>query len=278
MRLRALGLALALACAAWPAFAAPDDGVRLAPATPGAVRFTVTVPPARLSPVTADGSAQALSIAGYGTGSPDATPTALPGRLLLVAVPPLGDVRLTAAASEASVRADQSAVANLQAAQKAEQANVENARVQLSYTTIRAPITGKTGNLVVIKCEEGLGAGIVLEGRLVHGDQFGAGEIGHLVFGDGGEQHQLVRTIRDAFQNQHACHLRHSFYNQNAGHHGKIRKMSYKKRLIYRDILDADDALLFQLDDRVHEQHRITMGKNLADRLYVKDGHAKWLL
>src|SRR5205809_3470793 len=48
---------------------------------------------------------------------------------------------------EATVRADKSAVANLQAAQKAEQAAVENARVQLSYTTIRAPIAGKTGNL-----------------------------------------------------------------------------------------------------------------------------------
>jgi multidrug efflux system membrane fusion protein len=52
-------------------------------------------------------------------------------------------------ADEASVRADQSSVANLQAAQKAEQANVENARVQLSYTTIRASLTGKTGNLAV---------------------------------------------------------------------------------------------------------------------------------
>lgn len=52
-------------------------------------------------------------------------------------------------ASEATVRADQSAVANLQAGQKAEEAIVQNARVQLSYTTIRAPITGKTGNLVV---------------------------------------------------------------------------------------------------------------------------------
>ncbi|HMG71951.1 MAG TPA: efflux RND transporter periplasmic adaptor subunit [Pyrinomonadaceae bacterium] len=50
---------------------------------------------------------------------------------------------------EATVRADKSAVANLQAAQKAEQAAVENARVQLSYTTIRAPLTGKTGNLAV---------------------------------------------------------------------------------------------------------------------------------
>jgi membrane fusion protein, multidrug efflux system len=52
-------------------------------------------------------------------------------------------------ADEATVRADKSAVANLQAAQKAEQANVENARVQLSYTTIRAPLAGKTGNLAV---------------------------------------------------------------------------------------------------------------------------------
>ena len=53
------------------------------------------------------------------------------------------------AADDATVRADQSAVANLQAAQKAEQAAVESARVQLSYTTIRAPIAGKTGNLAV---------------------------------------------------------------------------------------------------------------------------------
>ena len=51
--------------------------------------------------------------------------------------------------SEATVRADQSAVANLQAAQKAEEASVQNARVQLGYTTIRAPIAGKTGNLAV---------------------------------------------------------------------------------------------------------------------------------
>jgi len=43
----------------------------------------------------------------------------------------------------------QPAEANLQAAQKAEDANVQNARVQLSYTTIRAPLAGKTGNLVV---------------------------------------------------------------------------------------------------------------------------------
>jgi len=44
-----------------------------------------------------------------------------------------------------------------------------------------------TGNLVVIKSEEGLGAGVVLEGRLLHGDHFGAGEIGHLAFSDDGQ-------------------------------------------------------------------------------------------
>jgi multidrug efflux system membrane fusion protein len=52
-------------------------------------------------------------------------------------------------AADATVRADQSAVNSLNAAAKAEQANVSNAQVQLSYAAIRAPIAGKTGNLVV---------------------------------------------------------------------------------------------------------------------------------
>ncbi len=54
-----------------------------------------------------------------------------------------------AQANDATVRADQSSVANLQAAVKAEQATVDNARVQLSYSNIRAPISGKTGNLAI---------------------------------------------------------------------------------------------------------------------------------
>ena len=53
-----------------------------------------------------------------------------------------------AQADEATVRADQASVITLEAAAKAEQANLNNARVQLSYTSIRAPISGKTGNLV----------------------------------------------------------------------------------------------------------------------------------
>ena len=52
-------------------------------------------------------------------------------------------------AADATVRADQSSITSLQAAAKAEQANVSNAQVQLSYANIRAPIDGKTGNLVI---------------------------------------------------------------------------------------------------------------------------------
>jgi multidrug efflux system membrane fusion protein len=53
-----------------------------------------------------------------------------------------------AQADEATVRADQSSVATLVAAANAEQAIIKNAAVQLSYTNIRAPLGGKTGNLV----------------------------------------------------------------------------------------------------------------------------------
>jgi N-acetylglucosamine repressor len=45
----------------------------------------------------------------------------------------------------------------------------------------------RTSNLVVVKVGEGVGAGLVLEGRLFQGDGFGAGEIGHTTVRDGGE-------------------------------------------------------------------------------------------
>jgi multidrug efflux system membrane fusion protein len=72
-------------------------------------------------------------------------------------------VRTTATALEATIQADQAAVTNtraairaaqatvqnVRAAIRADQAVVENARVQLGYTTIRAPMDGRTGNLLV---------------------------------------------------------------------------------------------------------------------------------
>jgi multidrug efflux system membrane fusion protein len=51
--------------------------------------------------------------------------------------------------ARASVRAAQATVENVKAAIKADQAVVENARVQLGYTTIRAPMDARAGNLLV---------------------------------------------------------------------------------------------------------------------------------
>jgi len=52
-------------------------------------------------------------------------------------------------AMQATVEADRAAVENAKAALQAAQANIDNAKLQLGYTTIRAPIEGRTGNLLV---------------------------------------------------------------------------------------------------------------------------------
>jgi hypothetical protein len=106
MRPASLVFALALAAVPLPAGAAAATGaaagVRVAPATPGAVRLTVTIPEPRWVPGVGEAGTERLELDGY-------QPTGLPGepgipaRTLLVAVPPLGDVRLTAAASEPAV-------------------------------------------------------------------------------------------------------------------------------------------------------------------------------
>jgi membrane fusion protein, multidrug efflux system len=58
-------------------------------------------------------------------------------------------IRTTAEASTATVAADQANVINTQAVVAADQAAVRNAQVQLGYTTVRAPIDGRTGSLSV---------------------------------------------------------------------------------------------------------------------------------
>lgn len=46
---------------------------------------------------------------------------------------------------------------------------------------------GRPANLVAVKVGRGIGAGVVLNGELFHGDGYGAGEIGHIVVEDDGE-------------------------------------------------------------------------------------------
>jgi predicted NBD/HSP70 family sugar kinase len=45
----------------------------------------------------------------------------------------------------------------------------------------------RPANLIAVKAGKGIGAGIVMGGELMHGDGFGAGEIGHVVVVDGGD-------------------------------------------------------------------------------------------
>jgi multidrug efflux system membrane fusion protein len=51
--------------------------------------------------------------------------------------------------ASASIQAAEATVDNIKAVIKADQAVVENARVQLGYTTIRAPMDARAGNLLV---------------------------------------------------------------------------------------------------------------------------------
>lgn len=95
----ALLLLLPMAARALPVGAA---GVRLAPPTPGAVRFTVTVPAAQLTRVDLEQGADRLDLEGYDAHGAPGRPGVL-SRSVLVAVPPLGEVRVSAVASDLRV-------------------------------------------------------------------------------------------------------------------------------------------------------------------------------
>ncbi len=58
-------------------------------------------------------------------------------------------VRTNEGALKATVEADRAAIETSRALVRADEAAVENARLQLSYTEIRAPIDGRTGNLLI---------------------------------------------------------------------------------------------------------------------------------
>jgi len=67
----------------------------------------------------------------------------------LIAREQYDQLRTNWTALEATVQADRAAVENAKASTRAAQANVDNAKLQLAYAVIRAPIDGRTGNLLV---------------------------------------------------------------------------------------------------------------------------------
>lgn len=94
----AIGVLCALAFGP-PATRAEVAGVTMAPATPGGIRFTVSVPEPSFVSVPGPEGFTRLELDGW---SPDGAPgeVALPRRVVSVAVPPLGDVRVSAVGSE----------------------------------------------------------------------------------------------------------------------------------------------------------------------------------
>ncbi|MCC6651038.1 MAG: hypothetical protein IT348_07815 [Candidatus Eisenbacteria bacterium] len=109
-RFAGLALAAALLVSAVPrahAAGVPSAAadIRLAPASPGAVRFTVPVPEPAFTTLDARENIVRLDLAGYQLRGEYGGP-ALPVRIVTVAVPPLGDVRVNAIATELAATAD----------------------------------------------------------------------------------------------------------------------------------------------------------------------------
>src|SRR5204863_8857245 len=67
----------------------------------------------------------------------------------LIAREQFDQVRTTATALDATVAADRAAVENAKASALAAQATADNVKLQLDYTAIRAPMDGRTGNIMV---------------------------------------------------------------------------------------------------------------------------------
>jgi membrane fusion protein, multidrug efflux system len=60
-------------------------------------------------------------------------------------------IRTTAESLDATIQADKAALENVKATVQADRAAIENAKLQLSYCSIRAPVSGRTGSLLVDK-------------------------------------------------------------------------------------------------------------------------------
>jgi multidrug efflux system membrane fusion protein len=67
----------------------------------------------------------------------------------LIAKEQYDQVRTTSESLDATILADRAAVENTKASVLADRAAVENAKLQLSYCSIRSPISGRTGSLLV---------------------------------------------------------------------------------------------------------------------------------
>jgi hypothetical protein len=93
-------------------------------------------------------------------------------------------------------------------------------------------------------------------------------------FFDTGEEWDLGIAVFKFAQGQDRSYLRQSLDLQYAGHHRCARKMAGEKRLVDRDLFDADYTHpRLELDDAVDQQKRVPVGQYLLYRYRVHDDH-----
>jgi multidrug efflux system membrane fusion protein len=80
----------------------------------------------------------------------------------LVAKEQYDQIQTSSASMDATVAADRAALDNAKSAVQADRAALENARLLLSYCSVRSPINGRTGNILVHR-------GNVVSGNIVNG-------------------------------------------------------------------------------------------------------------
>ncbi len=88
---------------------------------------------------------------------------------------------------------------------------------------------------------------------------------------DSGEHHQLTLTVWNLGQQQRSARLRNRLDDQNSGHDGQIRKVSGKKWLVDRHVLDCHNPLFArEINYPIDQQEWIPMGQDAQNILNVE--------
>jgi hypothetical protein len=96
-------------------------------------------------------------------------------------------------------------------------------------------------------------------------------------FLDAAKEGKLLRVVLYLAQDQQSAALGERFYDEDARHNGRARKMSLKERLVGSHLLDAYDSLFrHKLRDAVNQQEGIAVrqklmyGANVQNRFHTR--------
>src|ERR1700722_6370386 len=76
-------------------------------------------------------------------------------------------------------------------------------------------------------------------------------------FVEPGEHEETARTRARLAQSEDRARLRERLDDEDARHHRMLREMAGEERLVEGDVLEGDDAALFEFENPIDEQERI---------------------